>query len=77
MNYEVSLSDEAYSAIMKISDKIRKHNLRNPGVFISSDTIEKSLEGKAERRGAAFDGLNMSKGLEPYIVPLLDRYRNP
>ena len=77
MNYEVSLSDEAYSAIMKISDKIDKHNLRNPGVFISSDTIEKSLEGKAERRGAAFDGLNMSKGLEPYIGPLLDRYRNP
>ena len=76
-NYENSLSDKSYDAILKVMDEIMQHNLRNPWTDIDRDTIERSLKGRAERRGASFEGLYVDKKLQPVILTLKEKIRNP
>lgn len=76
-NYENSLSDKSYDAILKVMDEITQHNLRNPWTYIDIDTMERSLKGRAERRGASFEGLYVDKKLQPVILTLKEKIRNP
>lgn len=75
-NYENSLNDEAYDSILKVVDEIAQFNLRNPWAEIDSDTMERSLKGKAERRGASYEGLYVDKKMQPFILPLKESIRN-
>ena len=62
-------------AINAVYDDIFEFNMKNPFISITSDTIQKSLEGRAESRAGAFQGLIVDPKLAPLVYPLIESSR--
>ena len=62
-------------AINAVYDDIFEFNMKNPFIGITSDTIQKSLEGRAESRAGAFQGLIVDPKLAPFVYPLIESSR--
>jgi hypothetical protein len=67
----------AYAGIQEVQDAILKFNYRNPWMLIKASTQRESLKGRADRRGNANQGLNVTKQLEKYVFPLRQDFGNP
>jgi hypothetical protein len=77
IDYNASGDDEYYDRIQEVMQEITRFNYINPfpTIFIDRDTIESSLEGRAERRGAANQGLYVAEKLAPYVFPIIQQSR--
>ena len=77
LDYNAGGDDEYYDRIQEVMQEITRFNYINPfpTIFIDRDTIESSLEGRAERRGAANQGLYVAEKLAPYVFPIIQQSR--
>ena len=77
IDYNASGDDKYYDRIQEVMQEITRFNYINPfpTIFIDRDTIESSLEGRAERRGAANQGLYVAEKLAPYVFPIIQQSR--
>jgi anti-anti-sigma regulatory factor len=69
--YNRDPSPQNYARVQRVNDQINKYNIKYFYNMINSQTIEDSLKGRAERRGAAVDGLYVTDKLQPLVFPLL------
>jgi hypothetical protein len=63
--------------IDNILEKIDKFNTKNAMLAINGETISKSLQSRAERRGKAYQGLSVSDKEAPFVYPLVEGTRSP
>ena len=63
--------------IDKILEKIDKFNTKNAMLAINGETISKSLQTRAERRGKSYQGLSVSDKEAPFVYPLVEGTRSP
>lgn len=61
----------------EVMQNIEEFNYKNGFFAIDSETIRKSLLGRAERRAEAYQGLVVSPRLAPFIYPLVESSRSP
>lgn len=65
-------SDEAYKLVEDVMKEIVQFNMEFPWLYLTDESIERSLEGKAEDRGAAIEGLRINDRIAPLIFPLIE-----
>ena len=63
--------------IDKILEKIDKFNTKNAMLAINGETVSKSLQSRAERRGKSYQGLSVSDKEAPFVYPLVEGTRSP
>jgi hypothetical protein len=63
--------------IDKILEEIDKFNTKNAMLAINGETVSKSLQSRAERRGKAYQGLSVSDKEAPFVYPLVEGTRSP
>jgi hypothetical protein len=76
-NYNNDPSDSNEERMADVLLDISTFNYKNSILAISSDTIEKSLKGRAERRMHAAEGLMLESKIAPYVAPMLERSTVP
>jgi hypothetical protein len=73
--YENDLSDKNEERLEDALLAIDRYNYKNGfgKLAITRDSVRKSLEGRAKRRGLAVDGLMVSPGAAPFVFPLVEK----
>ena len=61
----------------ELLEEIDKFNTKNSMLPISNETINKSLQSRAERRGEAYQGLSVPDKEAPFVYPLVEGTRSP
>jgi hypothetical protein len=74
---DVAVRNEDDDKIDSILDDIEKFNTKNAMLPISGETISKSLQSRAERRGKSSQGLSVSDKQAPFVYPLVEGTRSP
>ena len=64
--------DRNPDGVLKALEKITEYNVKYFYDQIDFDTIERSLTGRAERRGEALEGVYVRDKLRPLVWPLID-----
>jgi hypothetical protein len=73
---DIAVRNEDDDKIESILDDIEKFNTKNAMLPISGETISKSLQSRAERRGKSSQGLSVSDKQAPFIYPLVEGTRS-
>jgi hypothetical protein len=71
--YDNDPSDKNEERLEDALVAIDRYNYKNGMLAITGDTVSKSLEGRAKRRGLAIDGLMVSPKEAPFVFPLVEK----
>lgn len=71
--YENDSSDKNEERLEDALLAIDRYNYKNGMLPITRDSVRKSLEGRAKRRGLAVDGLMVSPKEAPFVFPLVEK----
>jgi hypothetical protein len=73
--FNANPSDANWGRVEEALEDIRRFNYKNGfgSLLITPETAERSLEGRAERRGIAIEGLSVPKSQMPLVSPILQR----
>lgn len=74
---DVAVREDNDDKIDNVLEEIDKFNTKNAMLAIPGETISKSLQARAERRGKAYQGLSVSEKEAPFIYPLVEGTRSP
>jgi hypothetical protein len=74
---DVAVRQDDDDKIDKILEEIDKFNTKNAMLAINGETVSKSLQSRAERRGKAYQGLSVSDKEAPFVYPLVEGTRSP
>jgi hypothetical protein len=74
---DVAVRQDDDDKIDKILEEIDKFNTKNAMLAIDGETVSKSLQSRAERRGKAYQGLSVSDKEAPFVYPLVEGTRSP
>jgi len=74
---ESDYSDNAYKRIDEVYKEIQQFNTEYPWIELTDETLDKSIDTRADRRGSSVQGYNVPPNLEEYIFPLLDPSLQP
>jgi hypothetical protein len=66
-------SDTNEEAVEKALLDVDRYNYKNGMLPITQETVKRSLEGRAKRRGAAFQGLMVGPKEAPFVIPLIEK----
>jgi hypothetical protein len=73
---DVAVRQDDDDKIDKILEEIDKFNTKNAMLAINGETVSKSLQSRAERRGKAYQGLSVSDKEAPFVYPLVEGTRS-
>jgi hypothetical protein len=71
--YDNDPSDKNEERLEDALVAIDRYNYKNGMLAITGDTVSKSLEGRAKRRGIAQEGLMVSPKEAPFVFPLVEK----
>jgi hypothetical protein len=71
--YDNDPSDKNEERLEDALVAIERYNYKNGMLAITRDTVSKSLEGRAKRRGIAQEGLMVSPKEAPFVFPLVEK----
>jgi hypothetical protein len=71
--YDNDSSDKNEERLEDALVAIDRYNYKNGMLAITGDTVSKSLEGRAQRRGIAQEGLMVSPKEAPFVLPLVEK----
>jgi hypothetical protein len=71
--YDNDPSDKNEARLEDALVAIDRYNYKNGMLAITGDTVSKSLEGRAKRRGIAQEGLMVSPKEAPFVFPLVEK----
>ena len=74
---DVAVRKDDDDEIDEILEEIDKFNTKNAMLAINGETVSKSLQSRAERRGKAYQGLSVSDKEAPFVYPLVEGTRSP
>jgi hypothetical protein len=74
---DVAVRKDDDDKIDEILEEIDKFNTKNAMLAINGETVSKSLQSRAERRGKAYQGLSVSDKEAPFVYPLVEGTRSP
>ena len=74
---DVAVRKDDDDKINEILEEIDKFNTKNAMLAINGETVSKSLQSRAERRGKAYQGLSVSDKEAPFVYPLVEGTRSP
>ncbi len=74
---DVAVRKDDDNEIDEILEEIDKFNTKNAMLAINGETVSKSLQSRAERRGKAYQGLSVSDKEAPFVYPLVEGTRSP
>jgi len=74
---DIAVRQDDDDKIDKILEEIDKFNTKNAMLAINGETVSKSLQSRAERRGKAYQGLSVSDKEAPFVYPLVEGTRSP
>jgi hypothetical protein len=74
---DVAVRQNDDGKIDSILEEIDEFNSKNAMLAINGETVSKSLQARAERRGEAYQGLSVSDKEAPFVYPLVEGTRSP
>jgi hypothetical protein len=73
---DVAVRKDDDDKIEELLDEVEKFNTKNAMLPINGETISKSLQSRAERRGKSYQGLSVSDTQAPFVYPLVEGTRS-
>ena len=74
--YNTNPTDARWESVEEALHGVRQYNYVNGFYPIETDTVNKSLKGRAETRAGAWQGLSVSPTMAPFIYPLVQSSRD-
>jgi hypothetical protein len=74
--YNTNPTDARWESVEEALHGVRQYNYVNGFYPIETDTVNKSLKGRAETRAGAWQGLSVSPTMAPFIYPLVRSSRD-
>jgi hypothetical protein len=73
---DIAVRKDDDDKIEELLDEVEKFNTKNAMLPINGETISRSLQSRAERRGKSYQGLSVSDTQAPFVYPLVEGTRS-